>query len=74
MTRLDNSKSFLLKFLDERYDWLRWTANLLGVYEVFGSNTLFASKVVCGVLPDLCKTVEGFLITQKPELDDPDRF
>lgn len=38
------------------------------------SNTEPVTKITCGLIPDLCKLVEGFLITKDPSLDDTDRF
>ena len=55
MSRPDHTKSTLLKLIDDQYDWIRWTANLFTICEVFGAPNLFVNKVMCGVAPSLCK-------------------
>lgn len=75
VTKMDNTDSKLLKFLDRFESEFDWITTTLDIYELFASSFwVYGFKVTCGAFPSLCYWTEGYLITQKPGLDDADRF
>lgn len=43
------------------------------MYE-FGYPVKQSAGVVCAIVPSFCQYMEGFITTQNPDFDDPDRF
>lgn len=73
-TKMDHTKSKLLKNLDYHYDWIDWWIKYAGWHEVFGWIWLEIFKVVCGIDIAWCSWEETFLVTTNDRLDDQDRF
>lgn len=63
VTKLDHTKSELFLFVDKFEKLIEDTADLLGIWEIFGPPANEASKIFCGVIPDICLIGERFLIT-----------
>lgn len=74
VTKLDHSKSELFQFMDHFTKEIEAAADLLGIWSILGDPANAASKLFCGIIPDICLIGERFLITQDPSLDDKDRF
>jgi hypothetical protein len=73
-TKMDHTKSRLLKNLDFHYTWIDWWIKYRGWHEVFGWVWLEIFKVVCGIDVAWCTWGETFLVTTNDRLDDQDRF
>lgn len=75
VTALQNTKSELFKYVAPLGGSLKTVLAAVHVYELLGDSfTSGAMKIVCGFFEGICQFGEGFLITQDPSLDDPDRF
>ena len=74
VTKLDHCKSLLMQELSKFESLVESTLNFLHVYDLLGGPASAGTKIACGTFPWICQFGEGFLITQNPTLDDPERF
>jgi lysosomal acid lipase/cholesteryl ester hydrolase len=76
VTRLDNCKSSLLQFFSHNGALLIDTCNTLGIYEFFPANYLDtgAMKLLCGVIPALCRFGVYLVADEDTSLDNADRL
>ena len=74
VTKLDNCRSRLMRFITKFDSLIERTLNSLKIYHLLDGISAYGTKIACGALPALCQFGEGFLITQDSRLDDPNRF
>jgi hypothetical protein len=70
---MDHTRAKLLAFLNQYSDNIKDTLLFLGVFEL-GYPVKESAGFVCAIFPSFCQYMEGFVTTQNPDFDDPDRF
>ena len=74
LTRVQNVKPWLFRYLATETAWIKWVTDTLGWYEIFGFYANEWNRLICGLTPSVCKSAEGMLLTTEPKYEDPDRF
>ena len=75
VTKISHSSNELLQYAKKFYVEISDTLWLFGIHELLGHDWLTSSaiKSFCNKLTSFCMMLER-VITQDPDLDDPDRF
>lgn len=74
VTQLSHTTCDLFKYLAWSAKYVVDVFDALHIYSILGPVSSAATEAVCSVLPDLCKLIEGFVITHDPKYDNSDRF
>lgn len=74
VTRLDHSTSEIMVLISWPWKMIRDLFYLFRIYHIFDGWQAVVMQDTCRIFPSLCLFGEGFLITQDPSIDDPERF
>ena len=74
VTRLNNCGTALFVWLSQVWKVVGEGLYVAHVYSILGGFEAEATKIACGLFPEICQFAEGFLITSDPSLDNKDRF
>jgi len=74
VTRLHYTTSALFKYASKAVEPIQGAFDFAHIWHIMGAPSEAITKLACGLVPQFCLLVEGFLITHDPKLDDEQRF
>ena len=75
VTKLDNLKSPVLRFMMQYYEQIKWVFMKLNFYEFFGGEIwIDYTKTICALFNESCTLFSSFIFNQNPNSDDNERL